>query len=61
MLNDGAYLLSLGTSEGDPSGETTPVDRRYDVIAFQVVNPTHMWGIVDLNPKFSVVGGECNA
>lgn len=54
-LNKGTYLLSIGLSDGDPFMETQPVDRRYDVIHFDVVSDDDLWGLVNLNPQFSVV------
>ena len=53
-LNEGVYLLSLGISSGDPAQTTEPIDRRYDSIIVNVVNPVHMWGLVDLQSKFEV-------
>lgn len=53
-LNQGHYLLSLGVSGGDPSQTTEAIDRRYDSILINVVNPVHMWGMVDFQAKFEV-------
>ncbi|WP_269933993.1 ABC transporter ATP-binding protein [Serratia liquefaciens] len=51
-LNEGAYLLSLGLSAGDPTQTTDPVDRRYDSILLKVTNNIHMWGLVDMQADF---------
>ncbi|MDX7756761.1 ABC transporter ATP-binding protein [Aeromonas hydrophila] len=51
-LNEGAYLLSLGLSAGDPTQTTDPVDRRYDSILLKVTNNIHMWGLVDMQVDF---------
>ena len=51
-LNEGAYLLSLGLSSGDPTQTTDPVDRRYDSILLKVTNSVHMWGLVDMQADF---------
>ena len=58
LLNEGTYLISLGVSSGDPNFETSPIDRRYDSIFLSVVNPVHMWGIVDLGASFDLVEGK---
>lgn len=52
MLNEGAYLISLGVSSGSPDLQTEPVDRRYDSIILNVTNTKHMWGIVDMAANF---------
>lgn len=54
-LNEGAYLLSLGLSSGDPTKTTDPVDRRYDSILLKVTNNVHMWGLVDMQADFAQV------
>ncbi|BCI77252.1 ABC transporter ATP-binding protein [Vibrio cholerae] len=51
-LNEGAYLLSLGLSSGDPTQTTDPVDRRYDSVLLKVTNNVHMWGLVDMQADF---------
>lgn len=51
-LNEGAYLLSLGLSAGDPTQTTDPVDRRYDSVLLKVTNNIHMWGLVDMQVDF---------
>lgn len=51
-LNEGAYLLSLGLSAGDPTQTTDPVDRRYDSVLLKVTNNVHMWGLVDMQADF---------
>ncbi|OVZ81714.1 ABC transporter ATP-binding protein [Yersinia intermedia] len=51
-LNEGAYLLSLGLSAGDPTQTTAPVDRRYDSVLLKVTNNVHMWGLVDMQADF---------
>lgn len=51
-LNEGAYLLSLGLSAGDPTQTTDPVDRRYDSVLLKVTNNIHMWGLVDMQADF---------
>ena len=51
-LNEGAYLLSLGLSSGDPTKTTDPIDRRYDSILLKVTNSVHMWGLVDMQAVF---------
>ena len=51
-LNEGAYLLSLGLSSGDPTKTTDPIDRRYDSILLKVTNNVHMWGLVDMQADF---------
>lgn len=51
-LNEGAYLLSLGLSAGDPTQTTDPVDRRYDSVLVKVTNNVHMWGLVDMQADF---------
>lgn len=61
MLNEGVYMLSLGISAGDPTQQTTPIDRRYDSILFTVKNPIHMWGMVNMNAEFSVMSESRNA
>lgn len=55
-VNEGVYLLSLGVSSGDPLGELTPLDRRYDSIFLDVNRPMQFWGIVDLKADFAIEG-----
>ncbi|WP_410758768.1 ABC transporter ATP-binding protein [Citrobacter youngae] len=54
-LNEGAYLLSLGLSSGDPTKTTDPIDRRYDSILLKVTNRVHMWGLVDMQADFEQI------
>lgn len=46
-LGPGAYLLSLGISE-DRMGEIIPLDRRYDVLQFEVFSYSGSVGLADL-------------
>ncbi len=54
-LNSGDYLLSFGISAGDPQGEMTPLDRRYDSVILHVSKGMEFWGVVDLKAKFHAV------
>lgn len=51
-LNSGDYLLSLGISAGDPLGNLTPLDRRYDSVILHVSKRMEFWGVIDLNASF---------
>ena len=48
-LNTGAFLISVGVSSDDGTGELVPLDRRYDSILVKVLHRLPIWGIVDLN------------
>lgn len=52
-LNAGHYLVSIGISTG-PQEMLEPLDRRYDSILLTVERPMGLWGIVDLQAKFSI-------
>ncbi len=54
LLNTGSYLLSVGVSEQDGSGELVPLDRRYDSILVPVENETPLPGHIDLGAAFSL-------
>lgn len=54
-LNSGAFMLSLGVSEADPSGELVPLDRRYDSILVRIVNDRAVWGLVDLDARCRIL------
>ena len=60
-LNSGAFLLSLGVSEADQSGELVPLDRRYDAILVRVLNERPVWGLVDLHARCRVLGTRVHA
>ncbi|MCX9158406.1 ABC transporter ATP-binding protein [Niveibacterium sp. 24ML] len=51
-LNEGHYLVSFGISSGDPQGDLTPIDRRYDSVLVHVYRQQPFWGIVDLTSTF---------
>lgn len=51
-LNEGHYLVSFGISSGDPIGDLTPLDRRYDSVMVNVGRTLQFWGIVDLEAQF---------
>jgi lipopolysaccharide transport system ATP-binding protein len=53
-LNAGAYLLSVGISDGGPDGAMTPLDRRYDSILVTVEHARPFWGIADLDSRFAL-------
>ncbi|MEW6682913.1 MAG: ABC transporter ATP-binding protein [Nitrospirota bacterium] len=52
MLNTGAYLISLGVSNEDDSGQVVPIDRRYDSVLITVTNGQQGSGLVDLAAQF---------
>jgi len=54
-LNSGDYLLSLGISAGNPQGDMTPLDRRYDSVILHVNKGMEFWGVVDLQAEFYIV------
>jgi lipopolysaccharide transport system ATP-binding protein len=60
-LNSGAFLLSLGVSEADETGELVPLDRRYDAILVRVLNERPVWGLVDLHARCRVLGTRVHA
>ncbi len=60
-VNEGHYLVSLGISSGDPTGELVPLDRRYDSIMIDVSRPMQFWGIVDLHAEFTLEGQSSDA
>jgi hypothetical protein len=47
-------VLSLGVSE-DSFGEIVPLDRRYDVMQFEIVNFSGAVGLSDLDASCQVV------
>ncbi|MFS2224274.1 ABC transporter ATP-binding protein [Pantoea sp. B65] len=51
-VNSGDYLLSLGISAGNPRGNMTPLDRRYDSVMLHVSKHMEFWGVIDLNARF---------
>ena len=53
MLNPGGYLLSFGCA-GFENGEYVVYDRRYDVIAFDVISSQSSVGVFDLDSKINV-------
>lgn len=53
-LGCGSYVLSLGVSE-DSFGEIVPLDRRYDVMQFEIVNFSGAVGLSDLDASCQVV------
>lgn len=53
-LGCGSYVLSLGVSE-DSFGEIVPLDRRYDVMQFEIVNFSGAVGLSDLDASCHVV------
>lgn len=53
-LGCGSYVLSFGVSE-DSFGEVVPLDRRYDVMQFEVVNFSGAVGLSDLDASCRVV------
>ncbi|MFZ5592643.1 MAG: ABC transporter ATP-binding protein [Bacillota bacterium] len=57
MLNQGAYLISLGVSEEREQGEFVPLDRRYDSIIMTVHNENAGTGLLDLKATFLLIDG----
>jgi lipopolysaccharide transport system ATP-binding protein len=51
-LISGEYFISIGLAEFK-DGDTPPLDRRYDMIHIQVVNPTLRYGVADLQMKMN--------
>lgn len=54
-LNEANYLVSFGVSSGDPLGELTPLDRRYDAVMVDVARGMQFWGMMDLRAGFELV------
>ncbi len=54
LLNPGQYLLSFGCS-GFEEGELVVYDRRYDLIAFQVISSQQTFGLFDLDSEIKVI------
>ena len=53
-LGPGSYMLSLGVAE-DVYGEIIPMDRRYDVMQFDVVGYSGAVGLSDLAASCRIV------
>ena len=51
-LISGEYFISIGLAEFK-DGDTPPLDRRYDMIHIQVVNPTLRYGVADLRMEMN--------
>lgn len=54
-LGPGSYILSLGVAE-DVYGEVVPLDRRYDVMQFDVISYSGAVGLSDLAASCRIVG-----
>jgi lipopolysaccharide transport system ATP-binding protein len=57
-LGSGSYLLSVGVS-AVRGAEVVPLDRRYDVLHFEVVNDSGAVGLADLHAQCVTMDEGC--
>lgn len=53
-LGHGQYFLSVGVA-AEREGEIVPLDRRYDLMHFEIANDSGAAGVVELNASFSMI------
>ena len=57
-LKEGFYLASFGVSEGDPQGELTALDRRYDSVLVNITRKNQFSGLVNLEASFQQISSQ---